>query len=110
MSQVEERPPPKKDQTSSSQVEISTKKSGRSQCCYLCREKGHFDFSCTNDNLSNPIITDNVYSLQKDKIGNVFAKYVDTQSGVKKRTIWVAKPIVTNLLGPNLVGDQQTQT
>ena len=32
------------------------------------------------------------------------------QSGVKKRTIWVPKPIVTNLLGPNLVGDQQAQT
>jgi hypothetical protein len=40
----------------------------------------------------------------------VFAKYVGTQSGVKKRTIWVAKPIVTNLLGPNLVGDQQAKT
>ena len=46
----------------------------------------------------------------KDKVGNVFAKYVGTQSGVKKRTIWVAKPIVTNLLGPNFVGDQQSQT
>ena len=46
----------------------------------------------------------------KDKVGNVFAKYVGTQSGVKKRTIWVAKPIVTNLLGPNLVGDQQAKT
>ena len=40
----------------------------------------------------------------------MFAKYVGTQSGVKKRTIWVAKPIVTNLLGPNFVGDQQAQT
>ena len=43
-------------------------------------------------------------------MGNVFAKFVGTQSGVKKRTIWVAKPIVTNRLGPNLVGDQQTET
>ena len=40
----------------------------------------------------------------------MFAKVVGTQSGVKKRTIWVAKPIVTNLLGPNLVGDQLAQT
>ena len=40
----------------------------------------------------------------------MFAKFVGSQSGVKKRTIWVAKPIVTNLLGPNLVGDQQAQT
>jgi hypothetical protein len=39
----------------------------------------------------------------------VFAKYVGTQSGFKKRTIWVAKPIVTNFLGPNLVGDHQTK-
>ena len=51
-----------------------------------------------------------IYSLGKDKDGNMFAKFVGTQSGVKKRTIWVAKPIVTNLLGPNLVGDQQAQT
>ena len=43
-------------------------------------------------------------------MGNVFAKYVGTQSGVKKITIWVAKPIVINLLGPNLVGDQQAKT
>ena len=66
--------------------------------------------SCTSGNLSNPIIIDDIYSLGKDKVGNVFAKFVGTQSGLKKRTIWVAKPIVTNLLGPNLVGDQQAQT
>ena len=58
---------------------------------------------------SNPIIIVDVYSLNKDEGGNVFAKYVGTQSGVNKRTIWVAKPIVTNLLGPNLVGDQQAK-
>ena len=56
------------------------------------------------------IIIDDIYSLGKDKVGNVFAKVVGTQSGVKKRIIWIAKPIVTNLLGPNLVGDQQAQT
>ena len=80
------------------------------RCCYLCRDKGHLASSCTSGNLSNPIIIDDIYSLGKDKVGNVFAKFVGTQSGVKKRTIWVAKPIVTNLLGPNLVGDQQAQT
>ena len=81
-----------------------------SRHCYLCREKGHVASSCTSGNLSNPIIIDDIYSLGKDKVGNVFAKFVGTQSGVKKRTIWVAKPIVTNLLGPNLVGDQQDKT
>ena len=40
----------------------------------------------------------------------MFAKYVGAQSGVKKRTIWVPRPIVINILGPNLVGDQQAQT
>ena len=89
MSQVEERPLPKKDQATSSQVEISTNKNGRSRCCYLCREKGHFASSCSNGTLSNPIIIDDAYSLRKDKDGNVFAKYVGTQSGVKKRTIWL---------------------
>ena len=59
--------------------------------------------------LIQPTIIDNVYSLRKDKIGNVFAKYFVTQSGVTERTIWVANPIVTNLLGPNLVGYQQAQ-
>jgi hypothetical protein len=107
---VEERPLPKKSQANAPHVEKSTKKKGGSQCCYLCREKGHFASSCTNGTLSNPIIIDDAYSLRKDKVGNVFAKYVGTQSGVKKRTIWVAKPIVTNLLGPNLVGDQQAKT
>ena len=38
-----------------------------------------------------PSLIDDVYSLRKDRFGNVFAKYVGTQSGVKKRTIWVAK-------------------
>ena len=71
---------------------------------------GHFASSCTVGNLSNPILIDDVYSLRKDRVGNVFAKFVGTQSGVKKRTIWVPKPIVTNLLGPNLVVNQQGQT
>ena len=53
---------------------------------------------------------DDVYSIRKDKVGNVFENFVGTQSGVKKRTIWVAKPILTNLLGPNFVEDQQSQT
>ena len=59
---------------------------------------------------SYPIIIDDAYSLWKDEVGNVFAKYVGTQSSVKKRTIWVSKSIVTNFLGPNLVGDQQAKT
>ena len=51
-----------------------------------------------------------MFILSRDSGGNVFAKYVGSQSGIKKRTIWVAKPILTNLLGPNLTGDQQGQT
>ena len=108
--QVEERPLPKKTQVNASQIEKSSEKKVKSRRCYLCREKGHVASSCTSGNLSNPIIIDDIYSLGKDKGGNVVAKFVGTQSGVKKRTIWVAKPIVTNLLGPNLVGDQQAQT
>jgi hypothetical protein len=72
--------------------------------------RGNFASSCLSGTLSNPIIVYDDYSLRKDKDGNVFAKFVGTQSGAKKRTIWVAKPIVTNLLGPNLVGDQQAKT
>ena len=107
--QVEVRPPPNKTQANASQFEKSTKKSGR-RCFYLCRGKDHIASLCTNGNLYNPIIIHDVYSIRKDNMGNVFAKYVGTQSGVKKRSIWLAKPIVTNLLGPNLVGDQQAKT
>ena len=39
-------------------------------------------------------------------LGNVGA-----QSDLKvDKTIWVAKPIVTNFLGPNVVGDHRAQT
>ncbi|KAK1686898.1 hypothetical protein QYE76_047746 [Lolium multiflorum] len=106
--QVEDRPLPKKNQDIVPQEKKSIKKR-KGNTCYLCREKGHFASSCLGGTLSNPIIVDDDYSLGKDKNGNVFAKFVGTQSGFKKRTIWVAKPIVTNLLGPNLVGDQQAQ-
>ena len=93
--QVEDRPLPKKNQDKAPQVKKSMKKRKGSTCCYICREKGHFASSCSNGTLSNPIIVDDDYSLGKDKDGNVFSKYVGTQSGVKKRTIWVAKPIVS---------------
>jgi len=108
--QVEDMPLPKKKDDIAPQVKKSTKKRKGSTCCYLCREKGHLASICTNGTFSSPILVDNDYSLKKDRNGNVFAKFVGTQSGVKKRTIWVAKPIVTNLLGPNFVGDQQAQT
>ena len=92
-------------------MEKYSEKKGKIRICYICREKGHLSSSCTIGTSSTPIIIiDDAYSLSKDVGGNVFAKFVVTQSGVKKRTIWVAKPIVTNLLGPNLVGDQQAQT
>ena len=92
------------------QVEEPIKKKEKSRCCYLCRGKGHFASSCTVGNIPSPIILDDVYSLRKDRSGNVFANYRGAQSGGKKSTIWVHKPIVTNLLGPNLVGDQQAST
>jgi hypothetical protein len=103
-------PLPKKKQDEASQIKESTKKRKGSTCCYICREKGHLASSCLSGTLSNPILVDDDYSLRKDKDVNVFAKFVGTQSGARKRTIWVAKPIVTNLLGANLVGDQQAKT
>ena len=108
--QVEEMPLPKKKQANAPIVEKSIEKIGKRKTCYICREQGQLSSSCTNGTSSNHIIIDDVYSLNKDEGGNVFAKYVGTQCGVKKRTIWVAKPIVTNFLGPNLVGDHQAKT
>ncbi|KAK1617706.1 hypothetical protein QYE76_023223 [Lolium multiflorum] len=107
--QVEEIPLPKKKQANAPIVEKPSEKKEKKRTCYICREKGHISSLCTIDTSSNSITIDDVYSLRKDEGGNVFAKYVGAQSGVKKRTIWVAKPIVTNLLGPNLVGDQQSK-
>jgi hypothetical protein len=107
---VEERPLPKKNQANAPIAEKSSEKKVKKRICYICHEKGHLSFSCSMGNSSNPIIIDDAYSLCKDKVGNVFAKFVGAQSGFKKRTIWVAKPIVTNFLGPNLVGDHQAQT
>jgi hypothetical protein len=73
--------------------------------CYTCREKGHKSTSCPKGTFSKPPIVNEHYSLRKDRVGNVFAKYVGTQGGLKKkRAIWVTKPIVTNFLGPNIVG------
>ncbi|KAK1652368.1 hypothetical protein QYE76_070173 [Lolium multiflorum] len=103
---LEERPLPKKDQAKAPVVEKSSEKKEKRRTCYICHEKGHISSFCTIGNSSNPILIHGAYSLHKDKVGDVFAKYVGTQSGFVKRTIWVAKPIVTNLLGPNLVGDQ----
>jgi hypothetical protein len=110
--QVEERPQPMTNQVNAPQVEkIKKKKRKGSTCCYICREKRHVASSCPKGTSSNPPIVNDHYSLRKDKVGNVFAKYVGTQSGLEvEKTIWVAKPIVTNFLGPNLVGDHQAQT
>jgi hypothetical protein len=108
--QVGDRQLPKKIQANAPQIDKSKKKRKGSTCCYICREKGHFASSCLNGTSSNPILVVDDYSLRKDKDGNVLAKFIGTQSGVKKRTIWVSKPIVTNLLGPNLLGDQQAKT
>ena len=108
--QVEEMPLPKKNQAKAFIVEESSEKKGKKRTCYIYREKGHLSYSCTIGTSLTPNIIDDAYSLSKDVGGNVFAKYVGTQSGVKKRTIWVVKTIVTNLFGPSVVGDQQAKT
>jgi hypothetical protein len=65
-------------------VEKSSEKKVKKRICEICHEKGHISSSCTSGNSSNPIITEDVHSLCKDEVGNVFAKFVGTQSGVKK--------------------------
>jgi hypothetical protein len=87
---------PKKNQANTPLVEKSSEKKAKKRTCYICHEKGHISSSCTSGKSSNPIINKDVYSLCKDKVGNVFPKFVGAQYGVKKRTIWVAKPIVSN--------------
>jgi hypothetical protein len=85
--QVEESLPPKKNQPNAPTVEKSNEKKGKIRSCYICREKGHLSSTCSIGNSSNPIIINDAYSLCKDKVGYVFAKFVGTQSGVKKRII-----------------------
>ncbi|KAK1602884.1 hypothetical protein QYE76_037413 [Lolium multiflorum] len=82
--QVEEIPLPKKNQANAPIVEKSSEKKEKKQTCYICREKGHISSFCTIGTSSNSISIDDVYSLCKDEGGNVFAKYVGAQSGVKK--------------------------
>ena len=109
--QVEERPLSMMNHVITSQVEKVKKKRRGSTCCYICRKKGHIASSCPNGDISKPPIIYDHYSLRKDIDGNMFAKYVGAQSGLKvDKTIWVAKPIVTNFLGPNVVGDHRAQT
>jgi hypothetical protein len=84
---VEERSLPKKNQANAPLVEKSSEKKVKKRTCYICHEKGHLSSSCTSANSSHHIIIEDVYSLCKYKVGNVFAKFVGTQSGVKKRTI-----------------------
>ena len=108
--QDNERPLPMPNQDNALQVEKVKKKRKGSTCCYICRKKGHIASSCPNGNISKPPIINDHYSLRKDIDGNMFAKYVGAQSGLKvDKTIWVAKPIVTNFLGPNVVGDHRVQ-
>ena len=110
-SQDEERPLSVINHDNDPHVEKKKKKRKGSTCCYNCRKKGHISSSCPNGNISMPPIINDHYLLRMDNVGNVFAKFVGTQNGSKvDKTIWVAKPIVTNFLGPNLVGDQQAQT
>jgi hypothetical protein len=82
--QAEERQLPKNIQDKASQVKKSQMKKKGSTCCYSCCEKWHFASSCPNGTLLNPIIIDDYYSLRKDKDGNLFAKFVGTQSGSRK--------------------------
>ena len=91
-------------------LRVKKKRMG-STCCYICREKGHISSSCPNGNIPKPPLVNDHYSLRKDVVGNLFAKFVGAQSGLEmEKAIWVAKPIVTNFLGPNLVGYHQAQT
>jgi hypothetical protein len=86
---------PKNHKDKAFKIKKSMKKRKGSTCWYFCCEKGHFASSCLNYTLSNLINVYDDYSLSKDKGTNVFAEFVETQSGFKKRSIWVAEPIVT---------------
>ena len=108
--QAEERPLPIMNQGNAPQIEKVKKKRRGSTCCYICREKGHISSSCPNGNIPKPPLVNDHYLLRKDVVGNLFAKFVGAQSGLEmEKAIWVAKPIVSNFLGPNLVGDHQAQ-
>jgi hypothetical protein len=86
---------PKNHKDKAFKIKKSTKKRKGSTCWYFCCETGHFASSRLNFTLSNLTNVYDDYSLSKDKGTIVFAKFVGTQSGFEKRTIWVAEPIVT---------------
>jgi hypothetical protein len=74
--QLEERPLPMRNQDNAPQVEKIKKKRRGSTCCYNCREKGHISSSCPNGNIPKPPLVNDHYSLRKDVVGNLFAKFV----------------------------------
>jgi hypothetical protein len=86
---VEERSLPKKNQANAPFVEKSSEKKVKKRTCYIFHGKSHLYSSCTSGNSSNPILIEDVYSLCKDMFGNVFAKFIGAQCGVKKRIIWL---------------------
>jgi hypothetical protein len=85
----------------------TTSHRGQNLTCYNCRKKGHIGKNCPIGNTPKPNIIFDDYVLRKNRQGNVFARYVGLpRLAPRRRTIWVPRILVTNIDGPNFVGDQ----
>ncbi len=75
--------------------------------CYNCHEKRHIGKNYTIGNTPKFTIIFDDYVLRKNRQDNVFARYVGLpRLAPRRRTIWVPRNLVTNIDGPNFVGDQ----
>jgi hypothetical protein len=80
--------------------------------CSKCKNTGHLDKDCTGSKIMHASI-DASYMLVKSSKGDVYAKFVgknknhayipNNSIGIKKRSIWMPKALVTNIQEPKQV-------
>jgi hypothetical protein len=80
--------------------------------CSKCKNTGHLDKDCTGSKIMHASI-DPSYVLVKSSKGDVYATFVgktrnharvsNNGIGIKRKSIWVPKALVTNLQGPKHV-------
>jgi hypothetical protein len=80
--------------------------------CSKCKNTGDLDKDCTGSNIMHAFI-DPSYVLVKSSKGDVYVKFVEKNRnhahisnndiGIKTKSIWVPKALVTNLEGPKQV-------
>nr|AAM74443.1 Putative nucleic acid binding protein [Oryza sativa Japonica Group] len=77
----------------------------KSRLCYNCWAKGHIGKNCPKGNIPKPSLSFD-YNLLRNAKNDICATRVICSPHTSPQAIWVPKSLVTNLYGPNVVGDQ----